>query len=551
MDFDESSTSKIVTREFLAVVLAGFGNELLPLTNNHGDEPCLKALLPIANKPMLEYPLAWLEQSGINDVLLICPSSHRSAMSNYIQSDVSASLPALRIDLQTFEESQDMAPGTCTLLRHFASRIKSDFIVLPCDFVPPPSLSLTQLLNKFRTESTYDGAIATTCFYEAGKPDKGSVTEDWGVPPSNVPIVFDERTGTLLHVDTPDDVDNDSEDFHLRMSLLSQYPRTKLSASFRDSHVYVCRRSVLDALQEKNHFDSMKEEFIPWLCKPQYQRTRREKYGNILSPVTNNLSQALALKHSTLHLPARKQHLRPSAAGSDGDDDHLRSVVPSPVQQDDEEVVEPSLRVGLVVHRSAQGFASRANNLHTYLELNRFVRPPVYVIPLRSLLRSSGFLQFLSQTSYTLPSDTENRALIDHKAQISSDSMIGRSTRVEERATIKRSVIGKHCIISKMAKVVGCVLLDHCVVAEGSEYPAQWSELAKLDGCILGAYTKLGAKAELSRCVTQPGYEVGEGETARNEKLETSDWTAQDTSEDQDSEEESEEASDDSNESDE
>jgi hypothetical protein len=33
----------------------------------------------------------------------------------------------------------------------------------------------------------------------------------------------------------------------------------------------------------------------------------------------------------------------------------------------------------------------------------------------------------------------------------------------------------------------------------------------KLDGCILGTNTKVGAKAELSRCVTQAGYEVGIG----------------------------------------
>lgn len=52
-----------------------------------------------------------------------------------------------------------------------------------------------------------------------------------------------------------------------------------MSSNFQDSHVYVCRRSVLDALQEKKHLDSFREEFIPWLCKVQYQRTRREKYG--------------------------------------------------------------------------------------------------------------------------------------------------------------------------------------------------------------------------------------------------------------------------------
>ena len=33
----------------------------------------------------------------------------------------------------------------------------------------------------------------------------------------------------------------------------------------------------------------------------------------------------------------------------------------------------------------------------------------------------------------------------------------------------------------------------------------------KLEGCILGQGTKVHAKAELSRCVTQPAYEVQQG----------------------------------------
>ncbi len=81
MDFEEPN-AKLVSHEFLAVVLAGFGNQyvelptslilfmttpsrLIPLTSDHGDEPCPKALLPVANRPMLDFPLTWLEQSGI------------------------------------------------------------------------------------------------------------------------------------------------------------------------------------------------------------------------------------------------------------------------------------------------------------------------------------------------------------------------------------------------------------------------------------------------------------------------------------------------------
>lgn len=58
------------------------------------------------------------------------------------------------------------------------------------------------------------------------------------------------------------------------------YPKVRMSAGFLDSHVYVCRRSVLEVLQEKSRLDSLREEFMPWLCKPQYSSTKRRKYGS-------------------------------------------------------------------------------------------------------------------------------------------------------------------------------------------------------------------------------------------------------------------------------
>jgi translation initiation factor eIF-2B subunit gamma len=52
-----------------------------------------------------------------------------------------------------------------------------------------------------------------------------------------------------------------------------------MSNKFHDSHVYVCRRTVLDALERKSRLESFREDFFPWLCKLQYQMTRRDKYG--------------------------------------------------------------------------------------------------------------------------------------------------------------------------------------------------------------------------------------------------------------------------------
>jgi translation initiation factor eIF-2B subunit gamma len=59
------------------------------------------------------------------------------------------------------------------------------------------------------------------------------------------------------------------------------------------------------------------------------------------------------------------------------------------------------------------------------------------------------------------------RTLIDQKTQGSTDSIIGESTQISERTTIKKSLIGRHCIIGKMVKINSCILLDHCVIEDG------------------------------------------------------------------------------------
>jgi translation initiation factor eIF-2B subunit gamma len=174
-------------------------------------------------------------------------------------------------------------------------------VIVPCDFIPPQSLPLTVLLNKFRVDTLSEGSIATTCWYAPHEPEKGAFLEDWGPVPSATPIIWDPTTGTLLHIDTTEDLDRNAESIELRMSLLSLYvfsdflmilsnvtistrcSRAQLSSVFLDSHVYVCRRNVLDLLHEKQQFTSLREDFFPWLCTVQYQRVKRSRYGQSLS----------------------------------------------------------------------------------------------------------------------------------------------------------------------------------------------------------------------------------------------------------------------------
>lgn len=58
-----------------------------------------------------------------------------------------------------------------------------------------------------------------------------------------------------------------------------RFPRTNLLSLMEDSHVYVCRRLVLELLKENADFSSVRQDFFPWLCKNQYLQSTSSKIG--------------------------------------------------------------------------------------------------------------------------------------------------------------------------------------------------------------------------------------------------------------------------------
>lgn len=179
---------------------------------------------------MIDYTLEWLLPSSqsIPSVLIICPTIHRQTLSHHLHSNLSPALSSLHIELQTYDETPENPVGTCVLLRHVAKSIGSeDVVVLPCDFIPPPSLDLSTLLNRFRV----DGSLATsTWFAPAEKEGEGDEGKS--------PIVWDEKMGRLLHVDSLDDQDRNSEEVQLRMSILAKCVFSSISL-LRDVDVWI------------------------------------------------------------------------------------------------------------------------------------------------------------------------------------------------------------------------------------------------------------------------------------------------------------------------
>ncbi|KAL7411937.1 nucleotide-diphospho-sugar transferase [Mrakia frigida] len=552
-------------KEFQAVVLAGHGASLYPLSEK---ENMCKALLPIGNEPMISYVLTWLEQAGIIDVLILTPASYYSALSHHLQSFRQSQIQngdgAMKINLQAVKGSAAGSEGesdddddevlkgkTADLLREYKDSLSTDFIVLPCDFIPPPNLLLSTVLDSHRTRQN---ATLTTLFYERADVGKEG--------PDRILVGLDKHTNTLLHVQDIEDMD---DDIPIRMSMMWKYPNVTLTTKLLDSHVYVFKHSVLELLKVSPQIESIRDELVPWLLKAGFQTCLALDWKTTLNPSPD--PQTLAYLHSTSHLPPSISHastipapslhshlpltLLPSSSHeshpstTNSSETNLSSIPPSPIhprgfvvpggarpnlsrsetvlirgvgrmgledgaygeegdlEEEGEDGTERRVACGVVVHRLEDGFVARANTVATYFELNRqFLKQ--HALSQASLL--------LTAPPPTPPSPTAPAPLIDPRAQISADSLVGASTRVGERTSVKKSLVGRHCVIGKNVKLVGCVVMDFVRVGDG----------VKLENCIVCQRATIEDRADLKDCEVGGQFEVladPGGKTIKGEKL--------------------------------
>ena len=101
-----------------AVILAaGEGRRLRPLTRNRP-----KCLIPVANSPILDYPIQALAGCGIRDIIVVV---------GYRKEHVIRYLDHLDFPVQVVEQKKQL--GTADALLHAEPLIRDDFVVVPGD----------------------------------------------------------------------------------------------------------------------------------------------------------------------------------------------------------------------------------------------------------------------------------------------------------------------------------------------------------------------------------------------------------------------------------
>uniref|UniRef100_A0A0E0PXF2 Translation initiation factor eIF2B subunit gamma n=1 Tax=Oryza rufipogon TaxID=4529 RepID=A0A0E0PXF2_ORYRU len=244
--------------DFQVVVLAGGTSEKLsPLVSK--DVP--KALLPVANRPVLSYVLDLLEASDLKDIIVVVEGQEAARLVGAWAS--SAYLDRLLVEVVAVPEDI----GTAGALRAISKRLTAnDVLVISGDLVTdvlPGAVAATHRRN---------GAAVTAllCSVPISGPSDAASSggKDKAKKPTRLNIVgLDITRQFLLHIVSGTDVEKDVRVYKRKIRAVGEM---EIRSDLMDAHLYAFKRTTLqNILEEKESYHSIRLEVLPYLVRSQ------------------------------------------------------------------------------------------------------------------------------------------------------------------------------------------------------------------------------------------------------------------------------------------
>ncbi|KAI9842691.1 MAG: hypothetical protein M1837_006976 [Sclerophora amabilis] len=299
---------------FQALILCGPGASLNTFTSSPDDFP--KALIPIANRPMVWYPLEWCYRMGVTNIQLVTPPSSASAIESALSKNthlksLTSSKPTVLAPAQL---SQNTGTAAALRLPEVQAAVTGDFIVLPCDIVcelggeslleswmvrqagvggvsgRTTKLSDTTSGGRFGGEESGRRGGLGVWYQTKGVDDsvKGEETDfvaTAALPPTTVrppPSSLLPHIANLLYslpTDTLNDIAEEKKTFPIRHSMLRKHGRVKMLTTHRDAHIYFLPLWVMEMVKRNEKFDSLSEDVVGWWAKAGWQDGLGDKLG--------------------------------------------------------------------------------------------------------------------------------------------------------------------------------------------------------------------------------------------------------------------------------
>lgn len=234
--------------DLAAVILCGEGKRLHPIASVRSGVP--KALLPVANKPLISYTLEWTERLFFSKIIVVAQGQRGDEIRNYVEEEYQ------HRSATPIEVAQTNNQFTGEIITSLAPKIHGDFVILPCDFITgnvDPQAILKMYYNRDQ-----DGVLISGVYYKNNVEtiEKKALSIDY--------LVHTPLTGKdpkLLDVYTKEWV-QDHKGLELRSSMMWKYPATVVSTNILNASIYLCSHRVLDLVGSRNVTDDQEDSTI-------------------------------------------------------------------------------------------------------------------------------------------------------------------------------------------------------------------------------------------------------------------------------------------------
>ncbi|CDO56563.1 hypothetical protein DV451_001620 [Geotrichum candidum] len=281
--------------EFHAIILCGQGKSLSPLVSSN-DLTRPKALLPVANKPLLSYPLSWCQKAGFSQISVICLNASLNVIKNYVDQDfLKANPSSVPINVYGVENKH-----TGDFFKVLAQQIKLDFVILPCDFITNVEPQSIFDVHRNRDANT----IITGLYYKNNIEtiDKKSILADYTVhtPLSkNHPALLDFYTRQTV---------NDQKGLHLRKAMLFRHDNAVVSTNLLSTSIYFCSHKVIDILSDSSNHIPFLERSWSKVVRDVARRSwqHREPLENVAFSLIPNDSTFIRVSNPSAYLESNR-----------------------------------------------------------------------------------------------------------------------------------------------------------------------------------------------------------------------------------------------------
>ena len=557
---------------FQALILCGPGIGLNTFTSVPSEFP--KALVEVANRPMVWYVLDWCYRMGVTDITLITPPTSKSTIAAALaQNPHLTSLPSPSPDLLAPEDLEHTTP-TAELLRlsEVQEIIKSDFLLLPCDLICDISgetfleTYLTSLGgvggagirpgSELDTSKTQIGGLGgeksgrrggLSIWYNTVNREESVKGEECDfmctakLDPENSsplpPLTSEKKTShmrklvwTMPMSELWDQAEEDKS-WKIRQSLLRKHGNVKCMTQYRDSHIYLFPYWIKDFAKHNEDFESVSEDLVGTWAKAEWRKPPYRATFSVqkVFPSTSEREddrpqneRPIEDEIDLLSLSSTQITRRPSSPSRARPQQKRTAQLASRVQADPEDSI---LSADTDPPTSPSNISD--GTIPLVPPVLAYVLPSAPTAPLVRRVDTTPLLLSVSLLLAKLSSIDDTTASKQPASPFAHPSKIHATATIAPRVTISRSdtLIGANATIATQCVVKNSVVgsnvslgagvrVTGCVIMDG----ATIGEKCVLTGTVVGKKVKIGKGCGLMNCEVQDGHVLGDGVEGKGEK---------------------------------